>query len=244
MSTIQINTTQNVNIDFELAGLGERFLASIIDLFVIGSYIYIYSYFFSKIGINSHSMDRWSYIAVISVAGLPAWMYTFLSELFFNGQTLGKKAMRIKVVKVDGYIASFADYFIRWIMRILDIWLSLASVGSIFIMSSKRNQRIGDLASGCAVISIKNKHKINATILDVQENNYVVTYPTVINLTDKDMQIIKDLFQSAVKSNDNQMLVKLREKIEKVTKTSAQGKTNFDYINTVIRDYIFITREM
>jgi uncharacterized RDD family membrane protein YckC len=244
MSTIQINTTQNVNIDFELAGLGERFLASMVDLLVILSYVYIYSYILSKIGIVEENMDYWSYVAVHSVASLPAWLYTFLLESFLGGQTLGKKILKIKVVKVDGYTASFADFFIRWIMRIFDIWFGMAAIGSIFIMTTKHNQRIGDLASGCAVISVKNKHGISSSILDVEEKNYTVTYPTVINLTDKDMQIIKDLFQSAVKSKDYEMLEKLRGKVENVTKTSAQGKTNFDYLSIIIRDYIFITREM
>lgn len=244
MSTIQINTTQNVNIDFELAGLGERFLASLIDLFVIASYMYIYTYVLSKIGINADNMDDWSYIAIHSVFGLPAYTYTLWTELFFNGQTPGKMILKTKVVKVDGYTASFADYFIRWILRLVDIWLGFASIGSIFIMASKHNRRIGDLASGCAVISVKNKHKINSSILDVEETNYKVTYPSVINLSDKDMQIIKDLYETAVKSRDLEMLAKLRVKVETVTKTSSSGKTDLEYLKIIIRDYVFITREM
>jgi uncharacterized RDD family membrane protein YckC len=244
MSTVQINTTQNVNINFELAGFGERLLASLTDLFVIISYMYIVSYLLSIFDISFLSTDRWSNIAVQSILGLPAGLYTFLSELFFRGQTLGKMILKIKVVKIDGYSASFADYFIRWIMRIVDIWFGFAIVGIISIIVSKNNQRLGDLASGTAVISIKNKHKISASILETPGENYVATYPSVISLTDRDMQIIKDLFQTAVKSNDIQMLEKLRVKVENVTRTSKQNNSDYAYLITIIKDYTHITQDM
>ena len=58
------------------------------------------------------------------------------------------------------------------------------------------------------------------------------------------MQIIKDLYETAVKSRDLDMLAKLRVKVETVTKTSSSGKTDLEYLKIIIRDYIFITREM
>ncbi|PLX08237.1 MAG: RDD family protein [Marinilabiliales bacterium] len=244
MSTIQINTTQNVNIDFKLASFGESFLAGLIDVFVILSYVYIVSTILSSLGINAYNMDFWSYVAIQSVLMLPAWMYTLWSELFFRGQTLGKMVLKIKVVKVDGYSASFIDFFIRWIIRAIDVWFLFAVVVIVFIISSKNSQRLGGLASGTAVISLRNKYKISSTILENLESNYVPTYPSVINLTDKDMQLIKDLFQTARKSNDAAMMEKLRIKVENVTKYSKQNLSDAAYISTVIKDYTHYTQDM
>ena len=63
-------------------------------------------------------------------------------------------------------------------------------------------------------------------------------------VTDRDMQIIKDLFQTAVKSNDNHMLEKLRIKVENVTKTSKQNYSDYAYLTIIIRDYVHITQDM
>jgi hypothetical protein len=58
------------------------------------------------------------------------------------------------------------------------------------------------------------------------------------------MLIIKDLYEAAVKSKDLEMLAKLRVKVENVTKTASSGKTDLEYLKIIIRDYVFITREM
>ena len=58
---------------------------------------------------------------IIIVIGAPILFYTIVSETLLMGQTLGKKLVKIRVVKIDGYRASFLDYFIRWVMRFVDI---------------------------------------------------------------------------------------------------------------------------
>ena len=77
-----------------------------------------------------------------------------------EGQTFGKKIMKIRVVKIDGYQASFGDYFVRWIFRIVDVFSSGGVVGLITVIVSKNNQRFGGMVSGTAVISLKNKINI------------------------------------------------------------------------------------
>ncbi len=244
MSSIQINTTQNVNISFELAGLGERLVAGLIDYIVLSAYLYFAFRIFDAIAPNSYAMDRWSYIALQSMIFLPAMLYTLLSEIFLNGQTLGKKLLKIQVVKIDGYSASFSDYFSRWMLRIVDIWAITPIVGIISIISSKNSQRIGDLASGTSVISIKNKHHIDATILENIGDAYQPTYPTVIMLTDRDAQIVKNMFITAKKSKDFAMIEKLRKKVEETTQTSKENKTDQDYLNIILKDYTYYTQDM
>ena len=245
MIELQINTTQNVNITFNAAGLGDRILAFLLDLVLIVTYLISVFYIAVQLGFGQ-SGDQWSNIAIAFLLYLPAMLYTLVSEVFMEGQTLGKKVLKIKVVKLDGYQASILDYFTRWIFRIVDIYLGFGT-GGIAILSiamSKNSQRIGDMAAGTAVISLKDKYNISHTILEEVSEYYQPHYPSVINLSDKDMQIIKDMYTTAVQKKDHNTLIKLRIKVEEITKTSRGTKTDEEYLNIIMKDYSHFTQNM
>ena len=62
----------------------------------------------------------WSRMAIIILFFFPVMIYSVTLESIFEGQTIGKKLVKIKVVKIDGYQASFGDYLIRWLFRIIE----------------------------------------------------------------------------------------------------------------------------
>ena len=66
--------------------------------------------------------DDWSRIAIIISFYLPVVFYSLLFETFLDGQTIGKRIMKIKVVKIDGYQAKVSDYLTRWFFRIIDLF--------------------------------------------------------------------------------------------------------------------------
>lgn len=245
MNQVAINTTQNVNISFGLASLGERILAYIIDeLIKIAFFIFILYLFFGVININRFVDDDWSMIALVSIAMLPAMLYSLILETIFEGQTVGKRVMKIKVVKIDGYQASFGDYLTRWSMRIVDIYTNTAIVGGVSIIMSKNAQRIGDIAAGTAVITLKNKFTIQSTILEEIGDAYQPIYPMVVKLSDNDMRIIKDSFDKAFQKKDVETIKKLRVKIEQVTKMKNISGNDIDFIRTVLKDYNYYTQNM
>ena len=166
MPELQINTTQNVKINYTAAGAGERLVAYFIDACIKWGYLIILSWGFGAF----ENMDEWSQIGISTVLSLPVIFYTLLQELFLDGQTLGKKAMKIRVVKIDGYQASLADYLIRWFFRIVDIYIF--GMGLFFIAFSKKSQRIGDMAAGTSVISLKDKVLMSHTILENLKEGY------------------------------------------------------------------------
>ena len=245
MIELEITTTQNVNIKFIAASLGERILAFLIDMILIVTYLISIFYVLGEIGLLN-VQDKWSKFAIMFTASLPALLYTLVSEIFMQGQTLGKKALRIKVVKLDGYQASILDFISRWLFRIVDIYLGFGTGGIaiISIAMTKNSQRIGDLAAGTAVISLKNKYHINHTILEEIDDDYQPVFPQVIHLTDKDMQIIKDTFNSALQNRDFKLMIKLRLKVEEITQTSRGNRTDEAYIRNIMRDYSFFTQNM
>ncbi|CAI8824187.1 RDD family protein [Chryseobacterium sp. IT-36CA2] len=245
MSQIAINTSQNVNINFNIAGVGERMLAFIIDLLIRIAYVVIVLYLFFNIfdlGYILNGLDDWSIRAVYLILTFPIYIYPLVLESLMEGQTPGKKLMKIKVVKIDGYQASFADYMIRWVFRIVDV--SFAGViGLISMIVSKNNQRLGDIASGTAVISLKNNINISHTILENIHENYVPSFPQVIALSDNDMRIIKDNYTKALKVDDRQIINKLANKIKSILKLEidATKMTERQFINVIIKDYNYYT---
>ncbi|HEU4497503.1 MAG TPA: RDD family protein [Flavobacterium sp.] len=247
MTQLSINTTQNVNINFEAASVGERILAFFLDILVKIAYvIVVYYIFFYILGINKlmEKMDSWSAGSIQMFFYLPVLFYSLLLESLLEGQTVGKKLLKMKVVKIDGYQASFGDYLMRWVFRMVDVNFSFGIVGLVAIVTSQKSQRLGDMTAGTAVISLKNNININHTILEEIGQGYVPTYPLVIRLSDNDARIIKETFQSAQKSRDYQMIHKLKAKVEEVTGVRNQSGNDEDFIRTILKDYNFYTQNM
>ena len=247
MSELSIFTTQNVVINFKAASVGERMLASLLDLLIKVAYIIVVAYvFFYLLGIGNllDRVDMWSRMSVIILFFFPVMIYSVTLESIFEGQTIGKKLIKIKVVKIDGYQASFGDYLIRWLFRIVENNMLGGLIGLIAMLVSNKTQRMGDMAAGTAIITLKNNISIDHTILEEIAEDYQPVYPLVIKLSDNDMRIVKDTFQMAEKKGDAETIAKLSKKIESVTSIKNQSSNKIDFIKTVLKDYNFYTQKM
>ncbi len=248
MVELQINTTQNVNINFTAASVGERILAYGIDWVIKIAYvIVVYQVIFNVFSVDRmvEDMDRWSQIAIYVTFYLPAMFYTLIFETLLDGQTIGKRIMKIKVVKIDGYQASLSDFVIRWFFRIVDLNMMSGVVALITIITSPKNQRLGDMTAGTSVIALKNKVNISHTILEELESDYIPTYPNVIKLSDNDARIIKETFTKARSTKDYKTLIKLRNKIIEVVEIKEVKQSNdVAFIDTILKDYNYYTQSM
>ncbi|HQE34028.1 MAG TPA: RDD family protein [Flavobacterium alvei] len=247
MSELSINTTQNVTINFKSASVGERMLASLLDFLIKVAYVIVVAYvFFDLLGISiiMDKLDFWSQMAIVILFFFPVMIYSVTLESIFEGQTIGKKLIKIKVVKIDGYQAGFGDYLIRWLFRLVENNLMGGLIGLVAMLVSNKTQRMGDVAAGTAVITLKNNISINNTILEEIGDAYQPIYPLVIKLSDNDMRIIKDTFLIAEKKNDTETILKLSRKIEAVTGIKNQSGNQIDFLRTVLKDYNFYTQNM
>jgi uncharacterized RDD family membrane protein YckC len=246
MSELSIVTTQNVHINFNTAHIGDRILAYVIDLVVKVAYFLVLIYLIGNIGFVERFFDSldsdYSRIVLLVTFLLPYFLYSLVLESLWEGQTIGKRIMKIKVVKVDGFQASFGDYLIRWIFRLVDINITSGIIGLVSILFSSKNQRLGDMTAGTAVISLKNNININHTILEEINEQYVPIYPQVIKLSDNDMRIIKETYEKASATRDFGTLIKLRTKVEQVTGIKNQSGNDIDFIRTVLKDYNYYTQ--
>ncbi len=244
MTEITINTAQNVAINFKAASLGERILAFAIDMAIKFAYMFaIYYIVYNLFGFagTSNSLDSWEQGVVTFVLMIPFIFYTLFFESWTNGQTPGKMILKIKVVKIEGYQARFSDYFSRWICRLVDIFIMLGLPAILGIIFSKKSQRLGDMVTDTTVISLKSNVQLNHRFLDDLSNEYVVSYPTVLRLTDHDMSIIKKAYNTAILQNDHLMIDKLISKIEEVTTIKNTQLNQHQFIQTIINDFNHLT---
>lgn len=159
--TLIIETPERVQLAFALASIGNRFLAAIIDHFiqfmvlislsVIGRII-LSGYGINADGIFDSELAKWAYAVLIIASFLVFTTYFVLFEWFWNGQTPGKRWLKLRVIREDGRPITFWEALARNLLRFFDMLPGLYSIGLITIFLSNRDQRIGDFFAGTVVI--------------------------------------------------------------------------------------------
>lgn len=244
MTEITINTAQNVAINFKAASLGERILAFAIDMAIKMAYmlaVYFLMYRIFNLGNFINSLDSWEEGVLMFFIMIPFIFYTLFFESWTNGQTPGKKVLKISVVKIEGYQARFSDYFSRWICRLIDILFLMGLPAILGIIFTKKSQRLGDMVTDTTVISLKSTVQLNHRFLDDLSHEYSVTFPTVLRLSDNDMNIIKKAYNTAIIQNDSLMIEKLILKIEEVTNIKNLHLNQHQFMQTIINDFNYLT---
>lgn len=240
MDNFQIETAQNVSIYQNVASIGERLLAFLIDGVILFAYWLVSLYLLAKFGVDSQSTgDVWAYYLVL---GLPVFLYHLLFETFMDGKSPGKAALKIRVVKLDGSKPGFGSYVARWIMRIVDISITSGGVAVVSILMTERGQRLGDMAAGTTVISERKRAKLSDSLLVDIPENYVPTYPQVTVFDDSDVQLIKTLYTDAKRNGNHNVIIKLAERLkEKMDVTPEEH--NISFVERVLADYNYYTQQ-
>ena len=232
MQAVSIQTSQNIQLEYPLAGIGDRILAFVIDAVIILSFIFITNIILGASGISMT-------VAMNVMLSIIAYLYRLVSEVFFNGQTVGKRTLQIKVVKLDGSVPSFSAYFLRWLMEPIDFFIM--GLGVVFIILSKNGQRVGDLLAGTTVVKMK---KITATnvrnkvIMETVDENYVPKIPEAAQLADNEIRLIKDALSVFRDGAKQKPLLLIEEKLkEKYNIQSDMPTVKFMY--TLLRDHTY-----
>jgi uncharacterized RDD family membrane protein YckC len=238
MSNTSINTAQNVNISYNVASLGYRMLGFLIDLVIIFIYLIIIGYIVDGMG---NLFERFTTLGVSQLLFLPIAFYSLFFNIIFNGRTPGKFIVQTKVVKIDGSPATWSDYLVSWILRLVDLWTFMPGPGVLSIIFTDKNQRLGDIASDTIVIDTRKKTKISHTILEDIKENYEPTFLTVHMLNDKDVNEIKEIYRLAGESRDYETLRILRQRVEGLLSINSELRDGI-FIRTVLKDYSYLTQ--
>lgn len=240
MNTISITTSQNIELEYALGSLGDRILGRVLDFVVLTAWCVI---IFTAIGFGN--LERFiannTWLMIIAIA-FPVAFYDLLSEMLFNGQSIGKKVMGIKVISLTGDQANFGQYLIRWLFRLVDFSFSGSLVALILVAVSEKKQRLGDIVAGTVLVKTKPRTAISDTIYSAAPaQDYAVSYPEVINLKDQDVQLIKDILKSVSRSGNVQLALQAQQKIESVLGISSRHPDPRSFLYAVLTDYNYLT---
>ena len=238
MEQFQIETAQNITINQNTSHLGERMLAYLIDSFIILVYTVLVFVFLISLDIDME--DQWAFYLILS---LPAFFYYLIFETLMDGKSIGKSAMNLRVVKLDGSKPDFANYFVRWALRIIDVSLTSGGGAVLTILIRGKGQRLGDIAAGTTVISEKKRVSLKDTLLRDLPSNYQPKFPQVTVFKDQEMQTIKELYDKARLNGNHNIIVSLDKRIKEVlgVQTALQP---IEFVDVIIKDYNYYTQKM
>jgi uncharacterized RDD family membrane protein YckC len=256
MSAVPISTPFNIALDFELAPFHKRLFASLLDLLIMAFYSIAVKFFLYRI-INSES-DTIVAIDVIVIT-TPLFLYHLIFEVAFHGQSLGKKAMGIRVMSMEGGDPSISQYMLRWFLRVWEwpfvfsfVWPDILVVFQLFFVGflgiivviivavTAKNQRLGDLAANTVVVSTEIKSSIHDTIfMEVNSKTYEVLFPEVMKLSDRDINTIKTVLNDLYKTRRYETAYRIADRIKNVLKIHSDLEVDL-FLERLIADYNFL----
>jgi len=229
MSNFDVLTSQNVSVKYNTAGVGNRMAASAIDYAFLG----IWGLFISVAVQNGFEPEK---AVILILFGLPVVIYHPAMEIFFNGQSIGKMMMKIRVVKTDGSTPSVTSYLLRWMFRLVDVTVSGGSVAVTSIAFTEKSQRLGDLAAGTTVIRLAERTKLQELIPVSGNENYIPVYSEVVGLSDHDIQLVKKVLHKRSSAWDPQLAANMSAHVKKVTGITTD-MADMKFLKTILSDF-------
>jgi uncharacterized RDD family membrane protein YckC len=228
---VSIQTTQNVLIEQDKAGVGSRILAFLVDIVIITAYSYAMSLLLDNVAsIDSQWINLLFYF--------PAFFYNLYMEILNDGQSLGKKIIGIRVVRLDGSPPTIGGYILRWILWPIDVLLT-GAVAIICIGMTKNGQRLGDLAAGTTVVKVKETEKVSRLqLVEKMTDDYEPMFPEVKSLSDKDVAIIKECLEIRADYSNSEPALLITQKVKENLKIESELQP-VPFLYTILRDYTY-----
>lgn len=159
---LNIETPEQVDLHFPIAGVGSRFIAIFIDTilqgvayFLLGLVIYVTAVYRTVDRATAHTSNtqaKWLVAGFILLNFLMVWGYFALFEAYWKGQTPGKRVMKLRVLKDSGRSITLFEAMARNLLRIVDSLPSMYVVGLITMVCNRSNKRLGDFVAGTIVV--------------------------------------------------------------------------------------------
>jgi uncharacterized RDD family membrane protein YckC len=264
MPEANLETTQNVYFQLEIASVGERVTAAFIDRIILFVYIAFCAWVSAKLNISVNS-DSGEYYLSVFFFGIPVFFFALVQDIISNGQSFGKKWMKMRVIKTDGTTPSIGDFILRWMLRLIDLYFvvilmllcdisSLQQVGSVLLIStapligivfmtkSKNNQRLGDLASDTIVVKKEKNVTLADTVLPLLRKEYTPRFLNVLELNDRDVRIIKEVIDNSQPGEQKGIVQKLANKAKEVLSIETKMPPR-KFLYTLMKDYNYLAME-
>ncbi|HEV2116932.1 MAG TPA: RDD family protein [Terriglobales bacterium] len=156
---LTIETPEQIPLEFPLAGIGSRFLAIALDM-LLQAFGFLLVIFIAELLLPTLALltpRAWTWTgAILILVGFVLYSgYYALFEIFWNGQTPGKRLVGIRVIGDSGRSITVYEALMRNLLRIVDQFPGLYVVGIISVFLTARNKRLGDIVAGTVVVHEK-----------------------------------------------------------------------------------------
>lgn len=228
MEQLQIQTAHNVAIELDVAGVGDRIIAALYDYLILGAYAVTVSLTFV-----AHRSE-----ALLTLSLLPAALYFLLAEVFMSGQSLGKQAHGLRVVRLDGAAPSLGSYLLRWLLRPIDVTFTLGNVAIISLLVTGRGQRLGDLAAGTTVVRVQPRAELAPA--RAQDGEHAVTFEEADRLRGEDVELAREVLDAYHYEGRTARSLELAASMKDVLEEQLGVRSDLpppQFLLTVLRDY-------
>lgn len=263
MSVIRIATNFNIELEFTAASFGRRLIAWTLDLLLQIFYLMLAFRLLRLLmqSMNPSSDSDYNLWAIMLLLMLPFFLYHLVCETTMNGQSVGKRIMGIRVVNATGGRPAFSQYIIRWLIRTSDYAVLLIILNAPYAMmfgeqffkamgaslllffsdvvlvnSSKKHQRLGDVLAHTILIATRQSATIEDTLFLQVAEDYVPQFPEVMRLSDRDMNALKSLLDTANKRHDYELAERASARIKNHLAIQSD-RSAFAFLETLLKDY-------
>lgn len=266
MSTIRIATNFNIDLEFPAAPFHRRLIAWMLDMIILVFYLIILvnvakEFIMGRDNINYFWLSFFYFMLIV-----PVLTYHLICEILIGGQSIGKRILGIRIVNEKGGRPSISQYIIRWLIRTSDYMIFVivfaaadeANNGNtsffahiaaafcllitdvILVNASKKRQRLGDMLAHTIMIRTKEDAHITQTIFQEVSDTYVPSFPQIMRLSDRDMNALKGILETATRRGDYNMAELASEKI-KAHLNIQTSLSAFEFLEVCLKDYNYLS---
>jgi uncharacterized RDD family membrane protein YckC len=185
---LTLETPEQLELNYNLARLGSRFIAAAWDsLFIVLLeilLIFAVAFLVYNIGVDN-SLNNWVVGIAIFLAFLIFWSYYVIFEILWNGQSPGKRLAGIRTVRSNGAPITLSESAIRNLVRLVDFFPGLYSMGVIVMFIDLKSRRLGDFAAGTVVVHERTPVSLDVLGKQVTTDSRLLE-PTIANLSTLD----------------------------------------------------------
>lgn len=229
MEKVSINTSQNVQISYTLAGLGERIFAYLMDIVIMVSITIVMIIVLTYSGV----LETSPFLVLLAI--LPMFFYHLIFELTMNGQSIGKKVMNIKVVKLNGAQVTLGGYLLRWLLWPIDTFF-YGGIAILCITIGSKGQRLGDIAAGTTVIKLKKSGFLKDHTLNDLDVDYTPVFLNADQLTPEYIELIKKAIKAKLEMLDDKPVDAIAAKTKNKLNITTE-LPDLKFLHTIMKDY-------
>ncbi|MCW5898408.1 MAG: RDD family protein [Flavobacteriales bacterium] len=233
MDEVGIESAQNVVLSHEVAPLGDRIWAWVIDKLVIFAWSITWIFI---LGISGAPEGVWAVVFFLLVL-LPYFFYHLICELVLDGKSIGKIHRKIRVARMDGGKPRLGQYLLRWVLRLIDGFYLL---GFVVILVNGKGQRLGDIAAGTTVVSLKPRLRLRDTLMAEVEPEHRVRFPGAIRLSDAQARMVRDVLHNT-QGDRWALMEELASKVRRIVGDEGSGLKAMEFLQAVLADHVYLT---